>query len=101
MNPKELNGYLDPEGRLTQLPVKRKKKILALAYLAEKIPPDGVYSERDFNALLNTLHTFGDPATLRRELYDFCQINRNPDGSGYALNPDRPSTQALIEQYCR
>lgn len=101
MNPKEINGYLDSEGRLTQLPVKRKKKILTLTYLAEKIPPDGVYSERDFNVLLNTLHTFSDPATLRRELYDFCQINRNPDGSGYALNPDRPSAQALIERYCR
>lgn len=101
MNPKEINGYLDSEGRLTQLPVKRKKKILALSWLADRIPPDGVYSERDFNALLNTLHTFGDPATLRRELYDFCQINRNPDGSGYALNPDRPSAEALIERYCR
>ena len=97
----EIRGYLDREGRLTQFPTKRRKKIIALCFLAERIPVGQTYSERDFNALLNTLHTFGDPATLRRELYDFCQINRNPDGSGYALNPDRPSAEALIERYCR
>ena len=101
MIPKELHGCLDAEGRLILLPVKRKKRILALVWLAERIPSDAVYSEREFNALLNTLHTFGDPATLRRELYDFYLINRSPNGSNYTLNPERPSAEALIEQYCR
>lgn len=101
MDTKELAGCLDAEGRLTMLPSKRRKKLLALAYLAEKIPPEGVYSEREFNRLLNTLHTFGDPATLRRELFDFYQIDRAQDGSEYRVNPERPGAEELLEQYCR
>ena len=36
----EIKGYLDRQGLLTGLPTKRRKKIIALCCLAEKIPPD-------------------------------------------------------------
>lgn len=96
----EIKGYLDRQGLLTGLPAKRKKKIIALCYLAEKIPPDKTYSEREFNALLNTLHTFGDPATLRRELFDHYLLDRDKEGRSYSLPPERPDTETLIEEYC-
>ena len=43
--------------------------------------------------------TFGDPATLRRELYDYFLINRENDGTAYSVNPDRLPAEALIAKY--
>lgn len=96
---REIRGYLRPEGLLTQLPTKQKKKLIALCYLADRIPAEQTYSEREFNALLGTLHTFGDPATLRRELFDCYLIDRDPDGRNYRLSPDRPDVSKLMEKY--
>ena len=95
----ELSGYLK-DGRLTMLPSKRKKKILALVWLSQHIPGNQIYTQQEFNELLKQLHTFGDPATLRRELYDHFLVNRSSDGKEYSLNPDRPSLQELLAQYC-
>lgn len=100
MDTKYIAGCLDSEGRLTGLPSKRKKKLCALSCLANKIPAGQVFTEREFTQLLNELHTFGDAATLRRELYDYFLIDRNPDGSGYRVNPDRLSAEELMEKYC-
>ena len=100
MNTNELKACLDAEGRLLRLPVKRRKRLAALAWLAEQIPAEGRYTEREFNELLNRLHTFGDPATLRRELFDFFLIHRSPDGTDYRVNPERPSLEELVAKYC-
>ena len=54
---------------------------MALSYLADRIPEDTAYTEKEFNEFLNTLHTFGDPVTLRRELYDYFLINKENDGT--------------------
>lgn len=95
-----IKGYLDADGRITQMPSKKKKKLYILSYLADCIPEDQEFTEKEFNELLNNLHTFGDAATLRREMYDFFLINRNQNGSLYAVNKDRLSAEALIEKYC-
>ena len=58
------------------------------------------YTEREFNEMLNGLHTFGDAATLRREMYDYFLIDRKQNGSLYAVKKDRLSAEALIEKYC-
>lgn len=97
---RELKGYFDPDGRLKQMPTKRRKKILALVWLAEHIPARETYGERAFSELLNSLHSFGDPATLRRELFDYWLINRDNDGRNYCVNAERPSLEALLESYC-
>lgn len=97
---KEIAGFLDSEGRLVKFPSKRKKKLIALCYIADRIPEDRVYTEKEFNALLNGLHTFGDPASLRRELYDCFLIDRDPAGTAYKVSGKRPSAQELIEKYC-
>lgn len=96
---KEIKAFVDERGRLTAFPAKRKKKIIALSYLADRIPENETYSETDFNFLLNTLHTFGDPASLRRELYDYHLINRDSAGTSYAVDPNRPSLEELLEKY--
>ena len=43
---RQLKGLLDGDGKLTGFPTKRKKKLYALLYLAEKMEPGRDYSER-------------------------------------------------------
>lgn len=85
---KSLNNFLDTEGRLTKFPAKRPMQTEALHYLAEKFGRDREYSEQEVNGLLLQWHTFGDPATLRRELYDRRFLDRDPYGRSYRLNED-------------
>lgn len=100
MDTKEIQAYLDEQGRVKQMPAKRKRKLLMYCYLVEQIPRDVEYSEKEFSQLLNTMHTFGDAATLRREMFDYYLINRSQDGKHYTLNPDRPTIEELISKYC-
>ncbi len=97
----EIKNCINKEGKLTQLPAKRRKKLIALCYLAGQIPENTCCTEREFNRLLASLHTFGDPATLRRELFDHYLIDRDPDGSHYRIALPRPSPEELIERYCK
>ncbi len=85
----ELKNYLDEEGRLKEWPSKRNKgkfRKLVLEYLASKFEPGTTYTEKEVNALLNQHHTFGDPALLRRELFENKLIDRKRDGSAYWCN---------------
>ena len=79
----ELTPFLDSDGRLTQLQAKRKKKLMALWYLAEKIEPGRKYSESEINDIINQWTLFNDPATIRRELYNTMLLNRTADCSLY------------------
>lgn len=87
-------------GKLTSLPSKRKKKLAALVWLAEHIPLEKTFTEKEFNALLNNLHTSNDPAALRRELGDFGLVSRSEDGTAYRLAPDCLTYEELLERCC-
>lgn len=78
-----LRPFLDEHGRLTAFPAKRKKKLAALHFLAEKFPDGERWTEQQVNDRLLEWHTFHDPATLRRELYNAHLLNRTPDGGTY------------------
>ena len=91
-----IKHFLDAQGCLKQFPAKRKMKILCLFYLAQKFDPQICYTERAVNDLLLNWHTFGDPATLRRELYDYGFLDRSTDGSSYRLAPVQPVPDTLI-----
>jgi hypothetical protein len=54
-----------------------------LNYLLSKFDPTRLYTEKEVNTLLNEYHTFGDPALLRRELFDRGLLDRIPNGSAY------------------
>lgn len=79
----ELKNFLDAEGRLVRFPAKRNMKLEALAYLAEKFEKDKKYTEKEVNELLLEWHTFHDPATLRREMYNACLLGRDAGGALY------------------
>lgn len=95
----DVKNFLDGEGRLKQYPAKRKMKALALAYLAGKLEPGRVYTEKQINETLSRWHTFGDPATLRRELYDLRFLDRTPDGSEYKLADPQPVLEEMLGKF--
>ncbi len=80
---RELAPFLDGAGRLTALPAKNLKKLLALHYLAGRIDAGRTYSEYELGVLLDELTDFHDPATLRRELYNKRLLERTDDGARY------------------
>ena len=90
-----LRNYLNGNGKLTAFPAKRKMKLYALLYLAQKIPADTDFAEREINDILLNWHTFADPATLRRELYDYHFLDRSRDGKVYRLAEKQPKPEEL------
>lgn len=90
-----LRNFLNADGKLTAFPAKRKMKIYCLFYLAQKIQPNQDYTEREINDLLLDWHTFADPATLRRELYDYRFLDRSRDGKVYRLAAVQPTPEGL------
>ena len=90
-----LRNFLDANGKLMAFPAKRKMKLYALLYLSQKIPADTDFTEREINDILLTWHTFADPATLRRELYDYRFLDRSRDGKVYRLAKIQPTPEDL------
>lgn len=80
---KPLESFLDAQGRLSRWPRKKVEKLLVLRYLSSKFAEGRVYGEPEVNAVIMALHTFGDHALLRRELYDNFLLHRTPDGRSY------------------
>ena len=90
-----LRNFLDASGKLTAFPAKRKMKIYCLFYLAQKIETEKEYTEQEINNVLLDWHTFADPATLRRELYDYRFLDRSLDGKVYRLAEKQPTPEEL------
>lgn len=90
-----LRNFLDANGKLTAFPAKRKMKVYCLFYLAGKFEAGREYTEREVNELLLSWHTFADPATLRRELYDYGFLDRSRDGKVYCLAEKQPIPEEL------
>lgn len=90
-----LRNFLNGDGKLTAFPAKRKMKIYCLLYLAQKFEPEKDYTEQEINNVLLDWHTFADPATLRRELYDYGFLDRSRDGKVYHLAAKQPTPEAL------
>jgi len=83
---KEIASFIDENGRLTAMPAKFRKKLIALYYLGSKLYErlgTGKYTESEINDFIDELTLFHDPATLRRELYNKHILGRESDGSAY------------------
>lgn len=90
-----LRNFLDADGKLTAFPAKRKMKVYCLFYLAQKFESEKDYTEQEINNVLLDWHTFADPATLRRELYDYRFLDRSRDGKVYRLAQKQPTPENL------
>lgn len=97
--PRELLPFLDPDGRLRALPSRHRKKLLALWYLAGKLPAGVTWTESDLGELLDRRTCFHDPATLRRELYNKRLLERTKNGSRYWRAETIPSLPDFLARY--
>lgn len=80
---KKITRFLNPEGKITQLPQKKSVRLALLSYLSQQFEENRFYTEQEVNALCEEWHTFGDYFLLRRELIDQNFLCRKVDGSLY------------------
>jgi hypothetical protein len=80
---KELKDYLDDSMRLKTWPCRRKYRDLALEYIASRFVTGRSYSLHEVNAIINKLHSFGQAALLRTELFENGLLDCTSDGSEY------------------
>jgi GNAT superfamily N-acetyltransferase len=81
-----LQPFLDHDGRLNKLPAGKGATSLLdefLERLVEQFERGRDYSEREVNAIIDSRHTFGDRAILRRSLIDRKDLERTPDTTRY------------------
>jgi hypothetical protein len=81
----------DDAGRLVRLPNKLSVQQMTMRALWTKFAANRKYTEKEVNAITNVFHTFGDQATLRRELVNMKLLGRKSDCSEYWKEPHRPS----------
>jgi hypothetical protein len=80
----------DSSGRLVRLPHKLSVQQMAMWWLWTRFASRRKYTEKEVNQILNAHHTFGDQATLRRELVNMKLLGRLSDCSQYWKEPVRP-----------
>ncbi|MBU1229465.1 MAG: DUF2087 domain-containing protein [Proteobacteria bacterium] len=90
-----LARLFDAQGRLSRWPGKRGLELSCLWVVWSRIPARHTFSETELNDLLNTLHSFGDHALVRRGLCDFGLMTRTADGREYKRVEQKPSAEAL------
>jgi hypothetical protein len=81
----ELAPFLDPGGRLRTMPRRPAVQAAALRHLLGKFDPERTYTEREVNDLLLEWHLFGDPARLRRDMFEAGLLSRDPAGRAYRV----------------
>ncbi len=83
----------DAQGQLVRWPNKRSVQRLAMWVLWMHFDAKRQYTEREVNHILNAWHSFGDHATLRRELVNLKLLARKSDCSVYWKEPHRPDDE--------
>jgi len=91
----------DEAGRLVRLPNKFSVQQMAMWVMWTRFTQRRNYTEKEVNAILNSQHTFGDPATLRREMVNMKLLGRESDCSRYWKEPRRPDadTRAFLQAW--
>lgn len=88
---KQLQNFIDDEGRLKRYPAKFKIQISALFYLASKFEHGKRYTEKEVNEILQKWHIFEDWCLLRRELCDRQFLGREKNCTFYWIEDKQPT----------
>lgn len=73
------------DGRLKEIPVKQKKILVVLRWLATRFQPDQAYTENEVNTILKSIYE-SDYVSLRRYLIAFGFLRRETAGGKYWLD---------------
>ncbi len=92
--------HFDADGNLVRWPARTKQQILCLWLFWSRIPAETSFTEREISDLLNDWHDFGDPALLRRSLYEYKLVQRTVDGRDYRRIEQKPPAElgALLDR---
>lgn len=96
----ELRPFLNEQEQLISLPAKNQKKLLAIWYLAERIPARRTFTEAEINDAIDDQTTFRDHATFRRELYNHHLLDRTNDGKTYWKEETELTLPEFLAKYC-
>lgn len=69
------------DGSIETIPSKEKRKLIILQHILQRFTAGQVYTEKEVNEILKTVHA--DFVTLRRYLIEYGFMERNTDGSFY------------------
>lgn len=89
---RDIENFLDKEGKIKNWPSKQQKKLEVLLYLSSKFETNRQYSEKEVNTTIQSWHTFEDYFLLRRGLIEKKLLVRTKDGAMYwrdEINDDR------------
>ena len=78
-----LKRFIDQAGKVVNLPRRPSQRKIVLEYLSGKFEAGKIFTEKEVNQVLIQNHLFGDPALLRRELFDGNYLDRTEDGGRY------------------
>jgi hypothetical protein len=103
LNPATLRriaANFDDQGRMTRWPTKASHQDLSLWVIWARMPSRRTFTEREVNEVFAPLHLFGDPAILRRRLYETGLLWRTRDGREYRRIEHAPpaDARALLER---
>ena len=88
-------GHFDEAGGLVRWPSKTSEQVLCLWALWSRVPAGVSFTEREISALLVGWHAFGDPALLRREMFQRKMVSRTLDCRDYRRLEQRPPAEAV------
>jgi len=71
------------DSKISIWPSKRDAENGVLTYISELFKISKKYSEKEVNEILNSIHTFEDPAFIRRQLIDYGFLKRTKSGTAY------------------
>lgn len=86
--------HFDTEARLASWPAKTSLQSLALWGLWSQVEPGRSFSEIGFNQRLNEISRIGDPALLRRSLFNAGLMSRTDDCRDYRRIERSPPAEA-------
>lgn len=87
--------HFDAGGRLATWPARTSLQALALWGLWAQVEPGRSFSEIEFNRRLNQISGIGDPALLRRSMFNQGLMSRTPDCRDYQRIERVPPPEAL------
>ena len=90
---RRLLACFDTQGRLTRWPNKYAAQQMAIWALWSRLPAQRELTEKQVNNYIAAWHTFGDQATLRRELVNAKLLWRTVDCRVYRKEVRRPGEE--------
>lgn len=90
---RRLLACFDTEGRLMRWPKKFAAQQIALWALWSRLPAQRDLTEKEVNRTIEKYHTYGDFATLRRELVNAKLLWRTTDCRTYRKEARRPNEE--------